>query len=144
MSLKAVKAAWANDCRIDITKLTDQALDVPKLHSKYYELLLDAQKAHQAMDHAYKALKKIKTEYYLGLLSKEELKEYGWDQFLKKIIRSDLHIYLDADRDMQQTEIDLKETEQTVKFLESILANIHQRNYTIKNSIDYARFLNGQ
>jgi hypothetical protein len=91
----------------------------------------------------YKQLYKLKTEYYKGELDIEELKEYGWSPQPLKILRQDIPTYLEADKDIVNHSLKVGLQEAVVEYLESIIRQINNRNFYLKNIIDWERFRTG-
>jgi hypothetical protein len=91
----------------------------------------------------YKTLSKLKTEYYKGELDIEELKEHGWEPQPLKILRQDIPTYLEADQDIINMSLKIGLQEAVVEYLESIIRQINNRNFYLKNIIDWERFRTG-
>ena len=72
-SLEEVESLWENDCIIDRTQITNELLNIPKLHCKYLKILNEHKLASLRLKTKYEKLKHIKTEYYLGHLDKERI-----------------------------------------------------------------------
>lgn len=144
MRLDEILDEWKVDVEMDKTELADESIRIPLLHHKYLRMLMDEGLLYKKISADYKRLYKAKWEYYLGFTSEDELKERGWKPNLLKILRSDVDMYLAADD--QLTELKLKQDyqEQKIKALEEIIKSINNRNFTIKNSIEWSRFQHGQ
>lgn len=144
MKLDAILEEWKVDAQIDRTELTDEGIKIPKLHHKYLEMLTSEALLYKKLLVDYKTLYKAKWEYYLGFISEDELRERGWKPNLLKILRSDVDIYLSSDPDLAEIKLKQDYQEQKIKALEEIIKSINNRNFTIKNSIDWDRFQHGQ
>jgi hypothetical protein len=86
---------------------------------------------------------KLKWEYYCGKLSEDQLKELGWEPFDLKILRQDVDIYLDADKDLIELKNKMSIQEEKVDYLSSILKGITNRQFHIRDAISWRKFLNG-
>ena len=93
-------------------------------------------------DSEYKQFYKLKHEYYTGKLSQEELNQYGWEQF-QFILKGDLSVYIDSDKDLAQRLIKLQIQKEKVELLDSIIKTLNTRGFLIKNAIDFIKFSNG-
>lgn len=144
MKLEDILSEWKVDAEIDKTELTDESVKIPKLHHKYLKMLMDEVLLYKKLNVEYKQLYKAKWEYYLGFISEDELKERGWKPNLLKILRSDVDIYLNSDVDLSNNKLRQDYQEQKIKALEEIIKSINNRNFTIKNSVEWARFQHGQ
>ena len=87
-----------------------------------------------------KALKRQKWEYYTGKSDPSVYKEKPFDL---KILKADVHIYMDSDEELQKADQKEAYLRQVVNYLEQLLRSINTRNFIIKNAIDWARFTSG-
>ena len=83
----------------------------------------------------------MKWEYYTGKSSPEIYKQKPFDI---KVLKSDIGIYIDADADLQQLSQKVAYTKQITDYLERILREINNRNWTIRNTIEWKKFLHGE
>jgi hypothetical protein len=84
-----------------------------------------------------------KYEYYNGKLSQTELDEMNWEPFMKRLMKGEIDLYLSSDKDIINN--NLKMVTQTEKndFLQEVIKNINQRNYQIRNAIEWKKFTQG-
>ena len=52
--------------------------------------------------------------------------------------------YIQADKDIIQTNIKSVNQKEKMSILEEIIKNLNQRNFQIKNAIDYMKWTNGE
>jgi len=76
-------------------------------------------------------------------MSEEELQSREWEPFDLKILKQDLDKYLDGDADLILEKQKITYQEEKVSYLESVLKSINNRNWEIKNAIEWRKFLNG-
>lgn len=143
MKLEEIQQLWEKDCEIDRAELGEESLKIAQLHSKYFKLFSAERLLLKKLEKDLKILHKIKFEYYNGILSQDELKEHGWDPFSLKVLKSDLHIYLDGDVDIHNAQLKLDYQKEKIDFLENVIKALNNRNFQIKNAIDWAKFMNG-
>lgn len=143
MKLEDIYEMWGVDGAIDETNISSESANIPKLHNKYYQMYVTEGLRLKKLRADYKTLYKLKTEYYKGELDIEELKEYGWDPQPLKILRQDLPIHLDADKDIINHTLKVGLQEAVVDYLESIIRQINNRNFYLKNIVDWERFRTG-
>jgi hypothetical protein len=134
---------WAKDCKIDNTELGKESLIIPQLHSKYLNEFYLAKTLYNKLSNDYKKLFKVKQQYYLGILSEEELKEYGWEPQPLKILKSDIPTYIESDQDVIEIQSKIKATEDKIEFIENIIRTLNNRGYLIKNAIEWEKFKMG-
>ena len=90
MQLDDILSEWRKDAEIDRTELGEEALKIPQLHSKYYNIYSKERLQLRRLESELKVLQKLKYEYYGGTLDYEELKEQGWEPNNLKILRADI------------------------------------------------------
>ena len=134
---------WARDCKIDSTELGKESLVIPQLHSKYLNEFYLARTLYNKLSSDYKKLYKLKQQYYLGILSEEELTEYGCDPQPLKILKSDIPTYIESDQDVIEIQSKIKATEDKIDFIENIIRTLNNRGYLIKNAIEWEKFKMG-
>jgi hypothetical protein len=143
MTLDDILKSWQVDNVIDPTDVGNASLQQAKLHSKYLRFLSEERLVLKKLRAEYKQLQKLKYEYYTGSISQEDLKNNGWDPNLLKILRTDVTMYIDADADVVKHTLKVGAQEEKVDALDSILKNINNRGFQIKNYIDFIKFTNG-
>ena len=58
--------------------------------------------------------------------------------------KADIGIYMEADKDLQQLGQRMAYAKQIVEYLERILKEINNRNWNIRNTIEWKKFLHGE
>lgn len=141
IDLDTIQKMWEQDSKIDIDNLHTESLNIPILHAKYFDLyntiILLKKKAEQQK-------KKIRHERYEYFTGKADPEVYLENPFPKKIRdKETLQGYLDSDEKLSQVILKIDYYDTLLNYIESILKQILQRNYQIKNSIDFIRFQSG-
>lgn len=146
MTLDDIKEMWKKDCEIDDIELDKSSLEVPKLHAKYSELLTDNSirlKNHQLKYHI---LLKEKWMWFNGKLDQDTIQKNGWsdDPFDGlKIMKNDMNYFFNADEDLQKINAQMEYYKEVDAFLKRCMENITWRHQTIKNTIDWRKFMAG-
>ena len=143
MQIDDYEKMWAEDCQIDMTNLVGESAKIPVLHSKYYKLYHRAAMKATKLRYELKELERLKTEYYNGSISEEDLKKHGWKPNPLRIMKAELPRYIESDKDIIELCLKIDYWSSIAKFLEDVLKQIHQRNFLIKNEIDLMRFYSG-
>lgn len=143
MQIEEIYEMWAKDGEIDETNISKESSSIPSLHNKYFRMYVNEGLRLKKLKADYKKFYKLKTEYYKGELDSEELKEYGWKPQPLKILRQDIPTYLEADDDIVRMSLKIGLQEAVVEYLESIIRQINNRNFYLKNIIDWERFRTG-
>ena len=139
--LDTIQKMWESDSKIDPDNLHTESLNIPILHSKYFEMynniLLLKKKAEQQR----KNIRHDRYEYYTG---KADPDVYIENPFPKKIRdKETLQKYLDADEKLSQICLKIDYYETMLNYIESILKMIQNRTYQIKNAIEVIKFQAG-
>jgi hypothetical protein len=140
MKLDEILDMWAEDCRVDRTELGDEALKIPKLHSKYLRCFTEERLTLRKLEEEKREMLKTKHDYYRGVLPEEDLKANGWEPFQYSVLKSDIPMHIDADQDIIKMNLRLAMQQEKVDTLESIIKSISNRGYLIKSAIDYEKF----
>ncbi len=143
MNIEEIMDLWDTDTNIDRTELGDESLRIPKLHSKYYNILIREKLLLRKHMEELKRLKLDKYEFYTQGPD-EETKDKGWRLPPKGILlKSDLPMYMDADQDIIDLNLKIGLQQEKVDLLESIIKTIINRNFVIKNAIEWNKFTGG-
>ena len=129
------------DLKIDDTELDLESIRTPQLHNKYLKIYTKSCLQLKRVRDERKVLYRDKWEYYTGKSAPEV---YQAKPFDLKILRADVGIYIDADSEYQ--EIGQKEAylEKMVDYTERVLKEINNRNWNIRNTIEWKKFLHGE
>ena len=141
-NLEQILKLWNEDVEIDQTEPGKELLKIPKLHNKYLTILTKHKIATKKANFDYLRMRKIKTEYYTGKLSQEELEDYGWEPF-QFVLKSDMGGYLEADPDLIKLLEKKIYHEECVSVIESIMGELKQRTWQLRSFIDYEKFIGG-
>ena len=147
MNLEQLRNEWSKDCEIDDIELDKSSLEVPKLHAKYQEYLTNNILTLKNLEFQYNLLLKNKWLWYNGKMSQEQIKELGWDDDPfdgLKVMKNDKQIWYNADTDLQAISGKVAYQKIVIDFLKECMQNITWRNQTIKNTIDWRKFMAGQ
>ena len=140
MNIDELHDAVEKDLKIDDTELDLESIRTPQLHNKYLKIFTTHSLQYKKLQDDYKVMYREKWEYYTG---KAPPNVYAVKPFDLKVLRSDIGIYLDADVELQQLSQKMAYKKQIVDYLERILKEINNRNWTIRNTIEWKKFLHG-
>ena len=143
MTLDQIIEEWRKDSSIDSTELGKESLKIPQLHSKYMKIYFEERQKLRGYEFKKKEIALKKYEYFNGRMSREELEEAGWEPFVKKLMKNEIDMYLDSDKDIITNNIRIVNQKEKISFIEEVLKNINQRNFQIKNAIDWRKFTQG-
>jgi hypothetical protein len=143
MKLDEIYDLWAQDSEMNTAAIDQEAVKIPQLHHKYYKVFSNERLSLRKLEADYKQLYLLKFDYYLGTLDKETLDERGWIPNRRSILKSDIPMHIDADQDIINLTLKIAYQKEKINLLESIIKNISERGYIVKNFIDWQRFTNG-
>lgn len=147
MTLDEIKQEWSKDVEIDDIELDKASLVVPRLHAKYSGLLSEKTLLLKQYGFKYNTLLKDKWLWYNGKMDEDRIKELGWepDPFDGlKVMKVDMTIWYNADKDLQEMNAKIEYLKVTVDYLKECLNNVTWRHQTIKNTIEWRKFMSGQ
>ena len=143
MKIEDIMEMWNKDSKIDETELATESSNIPVIHNKYLKIFMAERVKLFSAKADLKKKRRLLLEYYLGELDEEELKELGRDQFYKKLLKNEVDLYIDSDDALTEQSLRVSLQEEKVNFLESVLRQINNRGFQIKNAIDWNRFITG-
>ena len=143
MNIERIKEMVEADLKIDGTELGDESIRIPPLHGKYLNIYHDECLILRKLDADFSILRKKKWEYYNGKMSQQELAQLGWEPFGHRILRQDMDTYMSADEDLVRlgSKIDLQKAK--VEYLDSVIKGINNRQWVIRNAIEWRKFMSG-
>ena len=140
MTLEELQQSVNKDFKLDDTQLDVESVNIPLLHNKYlihfnkFNLLL------KKAEYEHKSLLKEKWEYYTGKADPSVYKEKPFDI---KVLKADVHIYMDSDPELQRADQKVAYLDQVIKYLEQVLRGVNNRTFLIKNAIEWKKFTSG-
>ena len=141
INLDKIQSMWQEDCKIDIDNMHEESIKVHQLHSKYHEILNNLILLRTKAQKIQKSVRHERYEYYSG---KAEPEVYEKEPFPKKVRDKDALIrYMDADDRVSDANLKVEYYDVMINYTESILKQISNRTYQIKNSIEWHKFQAG-
>lgn len=134
---------WGEDLKIDETAIASEAARIPVLHNKYYMIYVQEVLRLKMLRTQLTTLTKDKTEYYNGSLDPAELKKRGWAPNSLRILKADIPKYVESDNDVIDMSLKISLAETLVKYLEDIIKQISNRNFILKNILEWNKFQSG-
>ena len=141
MDLETLQNQADVDLKIDDTELDLESIRTPQLHNKYLKLFTKYSLQLKKVKDDYDGLYKFKWEYYTG---KSTMEVYQAQPFDLKVLKSDVGIYLNADEELQKLGQRQEYLNVVVVYLERVLREINNRNWNIRNTIEWKKFLHGE
>ena len=143
MKLEEIQELWNRDREIDIAELAIESVRIPQLHDKYLKIYIDERIKLKTLEFELSKMVRLKNDYYSGRMAKEDLEKLGWEPFLGKILKGEMHSYLEADEDVFRIKTKIVMMEEKINYLDSIVKMINNRGFQIKSAIDWIKFKSG-
>ena len=143
MKLEEIQELWNRDRDIDITDLGVESVRIPQIHDKYLKIYIDERIRLKGLQFDLNKLVKLKTDYYAGNLTEEELEKLGWEQFLTRLIKTEITKYLEADEDIIKMKKNIVLMEEKIHYLDSIIKMVSNHGFQIKSAIDWIKYKDG-
>ena len=132
------------DIKIDFLKLTEELAHNQNLIGKWMTYQQVWETKYQFLDLEYRQLLASKTKYYTGKMSEDEIISKGWGIEGTKILKADLNIWVDDDNDMIKAKKKMLLLKQIITIIDKTIdILVDQKKWTIKNFIDYKKWLEG-
>lgn len=144
-----IKSEWAEDSYVEFEFKNKQyssdlgkiSMEIPFQHNKYLNHYTDLSQIKTSFEFEIRKLVRDKREYYSG---EADAKVYAEKPFGSSIKTADkMKVYLESDQDIINLEAKIKYIDQILFFLDNVLRMISQRNYHVKNAIEWEKFING-
>lgn len=140
MELKEIEDEWEKDCKINEVMLAEESTNIPSLHHKYYKIFVRESIKLKKLEEQYHTLYKDTWAYYSG---KGTTKQYKERPFNLKLMKTDYDRYINSDEFIIEHKLKVAYQRQKVDYIESILKQISNRQWLIKNIIDIRKFESG-
>ena len=137
MKLEDIMKEWEDDAPIDSHNLDGESLKIPNLHAKYMEMYTKEKRTLREFKRRWKVVFQQRWEAVIA-------KDGRPPEHNIRISKSEMEKhYVGADSELQEFEKLLNEQEDKVDYLSGVLDNIKNRNWQIKNAIDWSKFQTG-
>ena len=143
MKLEEIQELWNRDREIDIAELAIESVRIPQLHDKYLKIYIDERIKLKSLEFELSKMVRLKNDYYSGRMAQEDLEKLGGEPFLGKILKGEMHSYLEADEDVFRIKTKIVMMEEKINYLDSIVKMINNRGFQIKSAIDWIKFKSG-
>ena len=141
MNLENLQQMWKKDSVIDTDLYCEESTKIPQLHMRYMEFFNTYSLMKKERELELNQLIRDKWLYYKGKAPSTVYKEMPFD--LKLTTKEVISMFIDADEDVRKVQYKLAYIDQTLTFLESVLKQINNRTFQIKNAIEWEKFKNG-
>ena len=132
---------WKKDSVIDTDLYCEDSTKIPQLHMRYMEFHNTFSLMKKERELEMRRLIREKWLYYKGKAPSKVYKEVPFD--LKLTTKEEISMFIESDEDICKLQYKIDYIEQMLTFLDGVLRQIGNRNFQIKNAIDWEKFKNG-
>ena len=132
---------WKKDSVIDTDLYCEESTKIPQLHMRYMEFHNTFSLMKKERELEMRRLIREKWLYYKGKAPSKVYKEIPFD--LKLTTKEEISMFIESDEDICKLQYKIDYIEQMLTFLDGVLRQIGNRNFQIKNAIDWEKFKNG-
>ena len=144
ITLNELQDQWKADCKIDELNLGSESTKTPELHAKYLNYLTTFKLQLRKYESQMYSLRRVKWRYFRGELSREELENLGWEQYLgPQPLKNEMQEYLDSDSDIIKIVDKIEYIKACLYQCEFIMKSLNSRTWDIKNAVEWTKFTNG-
>ncbi len=141
MNLEQFQEMWKKDSVIDGDLYCEESTKIPQLHMKYMEYHNTFSLMKKEREIEMRRLIREKWLYYKGKAPSKVYKDLPFD--LKLTTKEEINMFIESDDDICKLQYKIDYIEQLLSFLEGVLRQINNRNFQIKNAIEWEKFKNG-
>ena len=140
MTLEQIMEMSKKDIQLDDISLDTESLRTPFLFDKYLKFHTILKSELNKAQQIYYKLKREKVLYYTGRAEKHVYDENPFDI---KILKNEQDIFLDGDEDIIKMQSELDNLQVKFDYIDKCMKNIQERQWHIKNVIEWRKFTSG-
>ena len=142
-SLENIQNEWEKNSKIDYSNLGTESIRIPVIHDKYLKIFIDERIRLKGMEFELSKLVRSKTNYYKGEMTEDELEERGLEQFQGRLLKNEISNYIETDDDYIKIKQNIVVQQEKINYLDSIIKQLNNRGFQIKNALDWLKFSRG-
>jgi len=144
MSQQELLDEWKADCIINQDDIGYESLKCSSLHAKYSTEWLHYKNQLVRHEGKYAEMKKLRTRYYRGELTQQELTDNGWPQYYgPKLPKTETETFLSGDEELTALKSKMEACKNIIAFLEHVMKQLYSRPYGIRDFITDRQFKTG-
>lgn len=143
MELQKLFDMWDQDAMIDRNNLGNESLAIPRLHAKYWRILVEERLRMRKLEADLKQLEALKYDWAMGVLPREELEQRGWQPNPRKMLRAEADKYVESDPEVIRLTLLISAQKEKIEFLLDVIKTVANRTFQVKNAIEFAKYQAG-
>lgn len=143
MTIQEYHDLWEQDAKIDNSEVDAETRKVPLLHAKWWRYYTAEKLRYKKLEMDYKAMYRLRYEYWWGRLDDATRKEHGWEIQPLKILTPQIPMYLDSDPVLAELIKKREYQTELCRFLEDVIKSINSRGYLLNTITSFLKFKMG-
>ena len=141
MTLDELQTLWSEDAKIDVHTMGDASINIPSLQQKYLTLLANERILYKRLLLKREKLELQLEDYFEGKIDGKDIGRAPYQHIpgMKESMRK----RVSTDDEMIKMNLAIIIAEEKMLYLKEIVRDINQRNWYIKNWLDYQKWTNG-
>lgn len=140
MKIDEILELWEQDSIIDKTNISQESLNIPKLHSKYYNIFIREKILLDKLNLQLKEIELERWNFYNGSAPTEQYESYEGNFFDLKLLKQDKERFFESDKEIMEHKNKIMLQKAKTECLFDIIKMISNRSFQIKNFIEYEKF----
>ena len=140
MKIEDIKDMLEKDKFIDYTQLDTESLKIPEQAVKYQQMAHDEAVILRYLEREYNIMKLNRWMYYMG---KADDEVYEKEPFDHKVLKSDVNIFLDSDKQLNELQDKISTQSEKLKLVVHAGQTMQNKSFNIKNALDHQKFMGG-
>jgi hypothetical protein len=140
MKIEDIKDMLEKDRSIDHTQLDTESLKIPEQAVKYQQMAYDEAVTLRYLEREYNIMKLNRWMYYMG---KADDEVYEKEPFDHKVLKSDVNIFLDSDKQINELQDKISTQTEKLKLVVEAGKVMQNKSFNIKNALDHQKFMGG-
>ena len=143
MDLSDIESQADVDLSLNNIALDYESLRTPEIHNKYLKMLNASTMLWKYQEVARKKLYNQLWLYYSGKTDQNAPVQVKRGPLLLKILKVDLEQFIVADDEYGELLIKMEYQQQKIVYIKELLKSINNRNWNIRNAIEWKKFTQG-
>ena len=140
MKIENILKLIEEDRKIDHTQLDTESLKIQEQAVKYQQLAHDEALVLRHLEREYNVLKYKRWMYYMG---KADDEVYEKEPFDHKVLKSDINIFLDSDKQINELQDRISTQTEKLKLVVEAGKVMQNKSFNIKNALEHQKFMGG-
>jgi len=140
MKIEDIKVMLEKDKSVDHTQLDTESLKIPEQAVKYQQMAHDEAVTLRYLEREYNVMKYKRWMYYMG---KADDEVYEKEPFDHKVLKSDVNIFLDSDKQLNELQDKISTQNEKLKLVVEAGKVMQNKSFNIKNALDHQKFMGG-